>query len=487
MKKKQLTAMLLLLCLLLGNVSAMADYRYDEFNDTIPAQASFTAQATYNGRQLDIGAFKLPTDLYVDDNTRQVYVLDAGNSRIVVLDDSFALVRVIDSIQLDGAAADLSGATGLFVDGDGLLYIADGANQRVLVADQNGQVQRIIVRPTNGLLSDEINFIPRNVIIDGIGITYIISQNSTQGAFMLDKQGEFLGFYGRNDVNLTADVLYQAVLREFATEKQRAGMSNFIPVEFANFDIDKEGFIYTVTAYAENEQSFDMIRKLNPLGDNILTNLYRSWGDERHNGFYRTSYCDVVVDDSGFIYALDSYNGRIFQYDDEGFQISIFGGKGNQVGCFTGAVAIETMDNRIIVLDKTKANITVFEETLFGSLLRAGMTQFNQGNLTESMAYFEELIRMDANFFFAYYALAEAYYEQGNYEMAEKYAGMTSVAQEIYSLAKKELRNQWLRDNFALVFFTVVIAGVAVLFLSKVAAEVRKDPNGSANRKEAMR
>ena len=115
------------------------------------------------------------------------------------------------------------------------------------------------------------------------------------------------------------------------------------------------------------------------------------------------------------------------------------------------------------------------------------MTQFNQGNLTESMAYFEELIRMDANFFFAYYALAEAYYEQGNYEMAEKYAGMTSVAQEIYSLAKKELRNQWLRDNFALVFFTVVIAGVAVLFLSKVAAEVRKDPNGSANRKEAMR
>ena len=135
---------------------------------------------------------------------------------------------------------------------------------------------------------------------------------------MLDKQGEFLGFYGRNDVNLTADVLYQAVLREFATEKQRAGMSNFIPVEFANFDIDKEGFIYTVTAYAENEQSFDMIRKLNPLGDNILTNLYRSWGDDRdQSGFYRTSYCDVVVDDSGFIYALDSYNGRIFQYDDE--------------------------------------------------------------------------------------------------------------------------------------------------------------------------
>lgn len=488
MKKKQLTALLMLLCLLLGSVSAMADYRYDEFSQTIPAQASFTAQATYNGRQMGIGALKQPADLYVDDNTRQIYILDAGNSRIVVMNDEFELVRVIESIRTGETAEDLVGATGIFVDAQGLLYIADGPNQRVLVADQDGAVQRVITRPTNGLLSDEINFIPRNVIIDGIGIMYIISQNSTQGAFMLDKQGEFLGFYGRNDVDLTADVLYQAVLREFATEKQRAGMSNFIPVEFANFDIDKEGFIYTVTGYAENEKGFDMIRKLNPLGDNILTNLYRSWGDERdQSGFYRTSYCDVVVDDSGFIYALDSYNGRIFQYDDEGFQLSIFGGKGNQVGNFTGAIAIETLDNKIIVLDKNKANITVFEETLFGSLMREGMTQFNQGNLVESMTYFEELIRMDANFFFAYHALAEAYYEQGDYEQAEKYASMTSVAQEIYSLAKKELRNQWLRDHFALVFFTIIIVGVAVLFLSKVAAEVRKGSNGSTNGKEAMR
>lgn len=487
MKMKQLTALLMLLCLLLGSVSAQADYRYDEFDETIPAQASYAVQTTWNGRQIGVGAFKQPTDLYVDDLRREIYVLDAGNSRIVILNEDFEAVQVVESIQHEGAAQDLKGATGIFVDQQGLIYIADGPNQRVLVADRAGQVQRIVTRPSSGLLADNINYIPRNVIIDKIGIMYIISQNSTQGAYMLDEQGNFLGFYGRNDVAVTASVLYQAMLRELATEKQRAGMANFIPVEFANFDVDSEGFIYTVTAYADNRRNFDMIRKLNPLGDNILTNLYRSYGDNAMaNGQYATAYCDVVVDGDGFIYALDSVNGRVFQYDNEGFQLSIFGGKGNKQGCFNTAAAIETMDNRILVLDKGKANITVFEETFFGSLLREGMVKYNSGSLEESMPYFEELIRMDANFFFAYYVLADAYYELGEYEQAEKYAKLTPYASEVYSLAKKELRNAWLREHFALIFIGVVVLGVALMFVSRVREEMRKGPRPLTG-KEAAR
>ena len=483
MKMKQLTALLLLLCLLLGSVSAQADYRYDEFDRTIPAQASFAAQTTWNGRQLGVDAFKQPTDLYVDDANREIYILDAGNSRIVILNDDFEAVAVLDSIHDGETVMDLTGATGVFVDAEGLIYIADGPNQRVLCVNRAGEVQRTVTRPTSGLLADNINFIPRNVIIDKIGVMYIISQNSTQGAYMLDKQGNFLGFYGRNKVSVTASVLYQAMLRELATEKQRASMANFIPVEFANFDVDSEGFIYTVTAYADDPRDFDMIRKLNPLGDNILTNLYRSWGDD---GNHTTTYCDVVVDGGGFIYALDSYNGRIFQYDNEGFQLSIFGGKGSQQGYFNTAVAIESLDDRILVLDKARANITVFEETLFGGLLREGMVLYNQGQLEASMPYFEELIRMDANFFFAYYVLADAYYELGQYELAEKYAKLTPYASEVYSLAKKELRNAWLREHFALIFFAVVAAGVLLMFISRVREEMRKGPRPLTG-KEAAR
>ena len=487
MKMKQLTALLMLICLLLGSMSAQADYRYDEFDRTIPAQASFAVQTTWNGRQMGVGAFKQPTDLYVDDAAREIYVLDAGNSRIVVLNDDFEVVHVVENIHHGDEAIQLTASTGLFVDTDGLLYVADSSNQRVLCMNREGEVQRIITRPTSGLLADNINYIPRNVIIDGIGIMYIISQDSTQGAYMLDKQGNFLGFYGRNDVAVTANVLYQAMLRELATEKQRAGMENFIPVEFANFDVDDEGFIYTVTAYADNRRNFDMIRKLNPLGDNILTNMYRSFGDNAAaNGTYYTAYCDVVVDGDGFIYALDGYNGRIFQYDNEGFQLSIFGGKGSQQGYFNTAAAIECLDNRILVLDKGKANITVFEETLFGGLLREGMVTYNSGSLEAAMPYFEELIRMDANFFFAYYVLADAYYELGEYEMAEKYAKLTPYASEVYSLAKKELRNAWLREHFALIFFAVVAGGLLLMFVSRVREEMRKGPRPLTG-KEAAR
>ena len=93
---------------------------------------------------------------------------------------------------------------------------------------------------------------------------------------------------------------------------------------------------------------------------------------------------------------------------------------------------------------------------------------------------------MDANFFFAYYVLADAYYELGEYELAEKYAKLTPYASEVYSLAKKELRNAWLRENFALIFFVVVIGGLLLMFVSRVREEMRRGPRPMTG-KEAAR
>lgn len=467
MKKVIMAALIVCQLLIALPQTVYADYRYDGFGETIPAQASFTAVENYNGRQYNIGAFKNPQDLYADEETSLIYILDSGNSRIVVLNKEFELVKVIDEVKNGETKEVFESATGIFVK-DGIIYIADNTGSRVLAVDENGKVVRIVTRPDSNLLTEDIAFIPRNVIIDDIGTMYIISEKSTQGAFMIDPNGNFLGFYGRNEVNLTAEILVQSLRRKFMTEEQRAKSSNFIPVEFANFDIDNEGFVYTVTAYADDPQNFDMIRKLNPLGDNILTGMYRIWGDEPRGNQDTTSYKDIAVDNDGFMYALDKTAGRIFQYDNTGYQISIFGGSGKQLGYFTEPVAVECMDDKVLVLDAKKNNITVFAQTTFGECLKNGMVKYNEGMPEEALEYFEELIKMDANFDFAYFAIASAYYEAGDYEHALEYAELAGTATEMYSKAKKEIRNEWMRENFSLIFFGVIFLFVVIVIAGKV-------------------
>lgn len=466
---KKLIMAALILCQLILTLPQMvyADYRYNGFDETIPAQSSFTAVANYNGKQYDIGTFKNPQDIYVEETAGLIYLLDSGNSRIVVFNEDLELVRVISEVKNGENVEAFEAATGIFVK-DGIIYVADAAKKRVLGMDEEGNVLRVVTRPDSNLLTDDIAFLPRNVIVDDMGTMYIISEDSTQGAFMIDQNGNFLGFYGRNEVNLTAEILVQSLKRRFMTEEQRAKSSNFIPVEFANFDIDSEGFIYTVTAYAEEPKKFDMIRKLNPLGDNILTGMYRIWGDEKRSAQDTTTYKDIAVDSDGFMYALDETACRIFQYDNTGYQISIFGGAGSQLGYFTGPTAIECLGTKILVLDSKKNNITVFEQTAFGECLKNGMVKYNEGMPEEALDYFKELIKMDANFEFAYYAIASAYYEAGEYEEALAYAELAGTSTEMYSKAKKEIRNEWMRENFSLVFFGVIFIFLVIVIVGKV-------------------
>lgn len=474
--RKKWIALLFAFCICLSVIPttmARADYRYDEAFESEPAQSAYVAKKNYNGKQLDIGNFKNPADFYVYNNSL-IFILDSGNNRIVVLNDAFEVYRIIDSITYEGEELDISGAKGIYVSQDDELYIADTKNGRVLITDWQGRVARLITRPTSILFTDNISFLPKNMLIDSSGTLYIISENSTQGAYMLDSSGNFLGFYGRNKVDVTASVLFEAMLRNIVSESMREKMSNFIPVEFSNFDIDEESFIYTVTSYSNTPKTSSMIRKLNSLGENILSNEYGTWGDEPERGSFRTNYVDIAVDAKGFLFALDSYKGRIFMYDNTGYRIAIFGGIGSQLGLFSSATAIDTLGNRVLVLDSAKNNITVFEQTSFGELLVNGLTLYNQGRMEEALPYFTRLVEMDANFTYAYYIMSETYYDMGDYGLAEKYALFSENAQNAFSDAKKMVRNDWLRDHFAAVFAGIVLGAFLLMAVLKVVAVKRK-------------
>ncbi|MDE7328119.1 MAG: hypothetical protein K2N63_17870 [Lachnospiraceae bacterium] len=446
-----------------------ADYRYDNFGNAIPSQYSYVAERDYNGLQLGIGAFNTPTDLFVSEDGK-IYVVDAGNSRIVVLNSEFEVEQVMESFLLDGQEVSIKGVTGIFVHSDGFLYLADKDGGRILVADQDGNIVREITRPDSALLTESstTTFLPRKVLVDSRNIIYMLSENSTQGAYMIDANGDFLGFYGRNEVQLTWKRLYEVFKRRFASEEQRAKMQNFIPVEFSNFDIDKEGFIYTVTAYSESPATDEMVKKLNPLGGNIYTMRFMNYGDmpDMSGGapVYNTSYTDIAVDEDGFAFALDAYSGRVFWFDDTGIQQAIFGGSGAYLGAFTQAVAVDTLGDSVLVLDGTRGSITVFEPTYFGEIVKEAFLLFNSGFYSESKELFEEIVRMDANYDWAYVGLGRAYYEEGDWETAKYYFEHSGMASSWYSEVKEELRNKNMKENFTAIFFGI-IAGCVVLIV----------------------
>ncbi len=452
-------------------VTVKADYRYDSFGNAIPSQYAYMVETSYNGLQLGIGAFNAPTDLFVAPDDR-IYMVDAGNDRIVILTEELEVERILDSFTLDGQQVSVKGITGIFVHTDGKLYMADKDNGRILVADENGSIEKVITRPESNILTDGSTtntFLPAKILVDSRDTIYMISENSTQGAYMLSMDGEFLGYYGRNKVLLTWERLYEATLRRFASDEQREIMENFIPIAFSNFDIDRDGFIYTVTGYSEHPEQDEMIKKLNPLGNNIYTDGWMTFGDmPNKNGTFNTVFTDVAVDDYGFVFALDSYSGRIFFYDNMGCQQAIFGGRGNYLGTFTSPAAIDIVKGRVLVLDSAKNNITVFAPTYFGSLVREAFLLFNDGFYLESKTLFEEIVRMDSNYDWAYAGLGRACYEEGDWEMAKYYFERSDVATSWYSEVKEDMRNQKMKENFTAIFFGFIALFIMIAVIGKL-------------------
>jgi DNA-binding beta-propeller fold protein YncE len=452
-------------------------YIYDQWLEAVPSQSGYMVEATYNGLQLDIGHFAGPTDIFVD-SRNLIYVLDPANNRVVVLDEDFKAVKVINKFtKKDGSEDKLNGSTGIFVDEEQQIYIADKANNRVLITDYDGNVLNEIRKPVSQLISEEMPFDPKRVLVDKTGVIYVIAERTTQGSLMIDKDNNFLGFYGTNKVTMTAARLYDFFRRQFMSADRRKLISSFIPIEFTSFDIDEQGFVYTVNAYSSNVELAEMVRKLNPEGKNILPPNRRLIGDEPDwsrvkvtdegaaASAYNTNYVDITVDADGFIYALDDYNGRVFQFSQDGEQVFIFGGKSRQVGQFLTPVAVETINGKVLVLDSNKNNITVFEPTYFGGLVNDAMLMYADGRYTEALALWEEIVRMNANYDVAYSGIGNAYFEQGEFELAK--ANFRSGVNTIkYSNAKKEIRNAALKDNFPFLFGGVVFAAAAVLYVS---------------------
>ena len=110
-----------------------------------------------------------------------VYILCGDSSRLVLLNNDYSLRNELN-ITDNNEDIDFTGAQGVFVDKNNYIYIADTENGRVIVADQNGNVQKLWGKPQSSLLPHEFLYQPVRVAIDEEGYIYILSFGCYYGA-----------------------------------------------------------------------------------------------------------------------------------------------------------------------------------------------------------------------------------------------------------------------------------------------------------------
>ncbi len=442
-------------------------YNYDRWGEAIPSQAGYTAEKSVSGYDLDVGALSSPNDIFLADDGL-FYIVDTGNSRIIAADSELEnAVLVYDEFTMpDGEITKLKKPMGIYVSPyDGLIYIADNENSRVLVSDKEGNIVREIGKPTSDIYDQNKTFFPQRVIADKAGNVYVVLNNITTGSAMFSPDGEFIGFYGANRVQPTSEILGQYLSNLLVSEEKKSRRVRNIPTGITSFDIDGD-FIFTCTA--SSSQTTDTVKKLNAAGENIFANLNVSFGDytpvydSTQNKYYQTSICDIDISEDGNINCLDYTTGRIFQYDENCNLLFITGTNAKQLGGFEHVTALESTENHLYVADSQKNTITVFTETEFGKTVHTATRLHNDGKYEEALSPWYEVLKRDGNYRGAYIGIASALLRKEDYKGAMKYAKLAD-SPKIYNKAFEGYRSEWLRENFGK-FFTAFLVLFIVLF-----------------------
>lgn len=432
-------------------------YTNDKWGNAIPCPNGYLPTRSIGGAQLGCGNFNNAADMFYSKTMREVYIVDSGNARIVVLSEDMDYLREYDGLTGGGGEYAFANPQGIFVQDDGTMYIADMGNQQVVTASPEGVLLSVLPTPQSNLLPDNFNYQPTKVIVDEKGRIYILSQGTYQGLIYLDTDGSFIKFFGANEVQMTLQRQIQKLWKSILSDKAASTMQSFNPIEYGNIFMGEDGYIYATAAGAEATGSgVKLVTKLNPLGIDCMPNR---WGGSR-------LFSDVTVDENGIMTVLDTRNGQIWQVTETS-ELFTFGGIGDQVGLFRRPVSIIEANEKLYVMDADKNTITEFELTEFGSLVRQATALYDAGLYLESIEPWEGVARHNANFQLAYIGLGKAYYQLKDYDTAMYYFNLAG-SRGNYSLAFREASLNRMRDSFAYIVLGIIALIVAVVVLRKV-------------------
>lgn len=451
------------------------NYNYREYIVMTPA--AYVPSGSVTGQDLGITSFNEPQDICKAPNG-EIYVADTKNNRIVVLNrDMTEAVRIIDSFTRDGVEDGFKTPNGVCVSSNNQLYVADTDNKRIVVLTSEGEFVKIIDNPQSEILEEGFDFIPLKVTVDYADRVYCIAKNAFEGILVFENTGDFTGYFGTIEVKIT---LWEKFWKRLASKEERSKQQLYIPTEFTGIDIDSDGFVYASNIDSAGIQG---VRRLNPRGEDVIQKgENENLGGDLQFGVYgdyggASEFIDVVYRGRGIYSLLDRKRGRIFTYDKEGNLLYIFGGLGTQQGTFTTPIAIEAIDDQIIVLDAYQNAILVFAETQYGSLINDAVGLRYDGDEAQAIEKWEAVLRLDENNELANTGMGKAYLTAGDNKKAMEYLEL-GMNRKYYSIAYKRYRNEILTQNMNVIMTVVIVLIAALIIYNKFLGEKIREKLG---------
>lgn len=382
-----------------------------------------------------------PEDLFLFG--KDLYIADTGNKRIVVYSLETGEIRSFGE-------SDLKKPTGISVDSNGYIYIADYGAEQVVVFSPDFKTDHCLTRPTEAYYGTS-PYKPQKVDLDSYGNLFVISEGTYEGILQFDRNGTFNGFFGANKTkSLSAVELFQKV---FYTEEQKAKMSFRTPPNIVSLDIAASDMVYSVT---QNDAKH-AIKKLNLAGVNIYSEG-SIWGYD--------NAVDVTVLPGGTFFSVTG-TGLISEYNEKGDFLLQFGGEAKKTdrnGLTAVVSAIESDDfGNLYVLDKERGVIQVWYPTEYAMLIHQAEENFKQGHYEASLDAWSEILRMNPTAYMANLGYAKALFQLGRYEEAAEYFQKIKYDSG-YSDCFWEIRSAWLRANMgSILICAAVFAAICIV------------------------
>lgn len=452
-----------------GYYSPYASYEYNTYEESVPAPTGYVLETCLSGADMGLEfPLREAADMVVEGKT--LYILDSGNSRVILLDTDFQVIDIYENLMIPSELSELgfeesldfTGAQGIAVDAQKRLFIADTENERIVVLEE-GRVTHILYKPETTLLDETVPFRVTKVTVGNNGKLFAVAESINTGAFVFSSDTyAFERFFGSNKVEAGADALIKYFMRRFMTQEQLAATYSYTPVTITNFDMDAAGFLVTVSNESGTEST---VNCFNYQGEDTLGEI--SFGDLERGRKVTARYSqfiDVDVDADGYYILLDALRGRIFVYHKEGDLVAAFGTLGTQKGTFSDPKAVESMGDRILVLDAGKNQLHIFQPTTYATAFRTALKASETGDFASAQTHYQELLDANGNNVHAYYGLAKICDNQGDYKQAMAFYKLADD-RDGYSEAFRDYRKGFVKQYLGTIL-CALIAGIALIAIA---------------------
>ncbi len=475
MKKKLIfiiTGILLLSSLFSETISVFAEnfysYTYNSESEVVRAPAAVSVSSTITGDAVGAGEFKAPTDLYISEDGL-VYIADRGNNRIVVLDSDGNLIREIKSFKNGDKTDTFDSPSGVFVTKDNTLLICDTQNGRIIRLDKDENFIDEITLTAGESLPPDFVFSPSKVGVDASGRIFVVSAGFNNGLLEFTAGGSFVRYMGASKVTLTPMQLFW---RMFSTKEQREKTASNVSTEYNNIEVDAEGFLLVTssafTYYEYQSGAAQPIRRLNSKGSDVLSRVGNPSGELDYpdarisTATYKgpSTLVDVCTLPYGNYAVLDQNRGRVFAYNADGEMMYEFAGPGDISGGLTTPTALDYMDGRFYVTDSSKNQINVYTLTEYGEMFNSVSKARQELQYEAEEKLWNAIVKENANCELAMRGLGNAAYRKQDMATAMYYF-KEAEDRDSYSKAFVFVRREWIEKNA--VWMVVIVAAAAVL------------------------